>query len=864
MIPLHLSLSGFLSYCDPVEIDLTPIELACISGANGAGKSSLLDAITWALFGEARGKVDGLVNHQAAEARVGFTFLYEGVVYRVQRAKPRDKTGIVEFQALQPPDGMNALEAWRYQPRWSPLTERSTRETDARIQATLRMDYDTFVNASFFLQGRADQFTQQRPSDRKRILSSILGLDAWETYRERARARRATVEAEQKGLASQLGEIAAELDEEPARRQRLEQIEISLASYTGQRREQEKAVDSIRRLKAAFDQQAHLTDSLGRQAESAAADLASLDRLLDDRRKERDTFAGLLAHAAGIEAVFAAWQAARAELAEWDAAAERFRQHEKRRDAPRDEINAARAALQAEQVGLEREQTAAVAARAAAVELQAALDALRPHIDRLTARLSRREALAADLHAARQSAADARAENASLKREMDALKGRIDRLKTLADADCPFCGRPIAAHDRDQWVAELETEGKTMGDRHRLNKAAIERAEAYQTGLQNELDALSRAEVDLRRTEAEQANLQARLKMNLERCSGWEAGGALRLTEVAGLLESESFAAEARRRLGQIDEELRLIGYDAAAHDDARRSEQITRPAGDRMRALESARLAIEPLERTLAALETQRAGAAGQAAQHQADYVAATAALESARVGLPDLDEAEARLYDLQEQENRLRTDLGMARQNVAVLDDLKERRRRLEARKEELHADRSHLLQLEKAFGKDGVPALLIEQALPEIEARSNALLERLSNGAMTVKFVTQAAYKDKKRDDLKETLDIQISDGAGQRDYENYSGGEQFRVNFAVRLALSQVLAQRAGARLQTLVIDEGFGSQDAEGRQRLIEAINQVHPDFARILVITHIEELKDAFPNRIEVEKTPRGSTLRVL
>jgi exonuclease SbcC len=75
---------------------------------------------------------------------------------------------------------------------------------------------------------------------------------------------------------------------------------------------------------------------------------------------------------------------------------------------------------------------------------------------------------------------------------------------------------------------------------------------------------------------------------------------------------------------------------------------------------------------------------------------------------------------------------------------------------------------------------------------------------------------------------------------------------------------VLAQRAGARLQTLVIDEGFGSQDTSGRQRLIEAINLVKDDFAVVLVITHLEELKDAFPNRIEVEKTPTGSIVSIL
>jgi exonuclease SbcC len=209
------------------------------------------------------------------------------------------------------------------------------------------------------------------------------------------------------------------------------------------------------------------------------------------------------------------------------------------------------------------------------------------------------------------------------------------------------------------------------------------------------------------------------------------------------------------------------------------------------------------------------------------------------------------------------LRMQLGAAQQRVLVLDDLKERRQTYQSQREDLSQQVMRYKQLERAFGKDGVPALLIEQALPQIENRANNILERLSGGTMTVRFVTQAEYKDHRREDLRETLDIQISDSAGVRDYEMYSGGEAFRVNFAIRLALAEVLAQRAGARLQTLVIDEGFGSQDALGRQRLVEAINLIRQDFAKILVITHIDELKDVFPVRIEVTKTSQGSQVVV-
>ena len=108
--------------------------------------------------------------------------------------------------------------------------------------------------------------------------------------------------------------------------------------------------------------------------------------------------------------------------------------------------------------------------------------------------------------------------------------------------------------------------------------------------------------------------------------------------------------------------------------------------------------------------------------------------------------------------------------------------------------------------------------------------------------------------------ETLDIVIADELGTRGYEMFSGGERFRVDFALRIALSQLLAWRAGAPLPTLFIDEGFGTQDAEGRDRILAVIGAIEDRFQRILVITHMDEIKEAFPVRIEVSRTAAGST----
>ena len=178
----------------------------------------------------------------------------------------------------------------------------------------------------------------------------------------------------------------------------------------------------------------------------------------------------------------------------------------------------------------------------------------------------------------------------------------------------------------------------------------------------------------------------------------------------------------------------------------------------------------------------------------------------------------------------------------------------------------------ELAHAFGKNGIQALLIENVLPQLEAETNQVLARLSGNQFHVQFVTQRSSRrdqsrtPKSKHPIKfiDTLDILIADNHGTRSYETYSGGEAFRINFAIRLALARLLAQRTGAVLQMLIIDEGFGTQDGEGCDRLIGAITAIAADFACILTVTHIPHLKEAFQTRIEVCKTNQGSHLTLV
>jgi exonuclease SbcC len=262
--------------------------------------------------------------------------------------------------------------------------------------------------------------------------------------------------------------------------------------------------------------------------------------------------------------------------------------------------------------------------------------------------------------------------------------------------------------------------------------------------------------------------------------------------------------------------------------------------------------------------------------AQSQRDALARhDAELAAIETLLTQLRQTSHTLRDMPARRDALSRDVRRCSDDLAVWQrDVGEHRARLTAsetaavdhatalrERSELALRRQRFQTLVRAFGKKGIQAMLIERALPEIETEANALLRTMSDNQLQVQFVTQHAGAN---DQVIESLDIKISDQMGTRDYAAYSGGEAFRIDFAIRIALSKLLARRAGAHLETLFIDEGFGSQDAQGRDRLIEAITSVQHEFRRILVVTHIQELRDMFPVHIEITKTAEGSRWQIV
>jgi len=327
------------------------------------------------------------------------------------------------------------------------------------------------------------------------------------------------------------------------------------------------------------------------------------------------------------------------------------------------------------------------------------------------------------------------------------------------------------------------------------------------------------------------------------------------------MLESQPVAQAEEKRLREIAKARKEAGYQTAEHAKAKQ-------AAGKLRDLQESLRRVERSEVQLAEVQTQLGGLtaeAKQTAERKAtletelgpprNWDAMLAQIESsvktARAAMADL---QTKLQTLGQQRGTLEERLRRAEQAVAEVEQLAVQVRDGERR--------LNLLKiLAQAFGKSGIPALLIEQSVPDLEAVANDVLSMLSDGRMSLALRSQRETKAKT---IQETLDIVIADEHGERAYENFSGGEAMRVDLALRIALSVLLASRAGARCEMLVLDETCAPLDAQGRALFVDCLGRISDRFATVLVVTHMDELKELFPYRYEVSKNGQGSTVNLV
>ncbi|HYY89276.1 MAG TPA: SMC family ATPase [Chloroflexota bacterium] len=846
MIPLSLNLRNFMSYTDvhePLRFD--GIHVAVLAGDNGHGKSALLDAITWALWGRARGRsVDELIHAGATEMEVEFEFLLDDHQYRVIRKRwRRGRQGYSSLDFF-----ISATNGYK------PLTEQSVVETERLIERTLRMSYDTFTNSSFIQQGRADSFTINSPTERKRVLAEILELGTYDDLEARAKdayRERESLLVDERRQAQLWDQEIARRPEYQAEADRLKSL-LATADAEVARLEQQAAFarGRVAQLEALQRQLAEIEVRLQR----FVADQQRLQANLAERRGDLAQAKSLLGRAEAVEQAAAELASVRRELETAEAAQQLYLPMERQRSAALSILSTERARLEGE-ISARARQIAdlqVIVARQEVVlhehkESHQALMML-VHVEQQHQRLQHQ------LMACKEASAEKKAVNAQLKKEMHELKARIEQLDRLAV--CPTCERPMDPRHSGELRRSLTQHGKLLAERFRAHEAEYRRLDQQAT--QHEAHLQELAQMLQEREPLQRRVALAESAVGQLRDAGLKIG--VSQTELAArqeLLDQQRFAPEAREQLARAEAQLAELAYHEEAHARLRARAAELADVDHELQALERARLLAQHLRSQIGELEASLSRLDEECAaerQQQAVLQSQSDTLAGERQQLAELDGV---LAELKQHTAEVRQEYHLVVSRLDTCAFYERKREESLARQHKLYAEQEIYATLATAFGKKGVQAMIIETAIPEIEDETNRLLGRMTDGRMHVKFETQREART--GSGTVETLDIKISDELGTRSYEMFSGGESFRVNFAIRIAMSRLLAHRAGTRLQTLVIDEGLGSQDQEGRDRVVEAIQAIEDEFEKILVITHLEDLRERFPVRIEVQKTPKGS-----
>ncbi|MEU8261249.1 SMC family ATPase [Micromonospora sp. NPDC048999] len=815
MRPMRLDMAGFTVFREETTVDFTDADFFALVGPTGSGKSTVLDAICFALYGTvprwggARGLANALAP-SANEARVRLVFESAGDRYVATRVVRRDGRGAVKtanagLQLMPPGFDVTKLDTGLSPEDLGEVVAGTPAEMERAVLDAVGLPYEQFTSCVVLPQGQFADFLHAKPATRQQILVNLLGLGIYEEVQKRATERAGQAEAKLETVDKLLGGLA-EVDDDTLTdaRQRVDRMRELAEAVAVAVPELERARATAREVTAAL---AALDAELAVLAVVRPPDgIAELARTVTAAREAADEATAAVGLAEERE------EKLRGELA-----------------AAGDE-SALRLLLKAH--GDRERLTGEVAAvRAAVATAQTEHDAAVAALTEAGAAVERAEA---ELEAAFRAHEEAKATDQAV-----ALRAHL-----VAGAPCPVCEQEVSrvpAVPAGSAVARAVAAGKAA----RVASEAAKRLVQERDAAARELDRV------LLRARAEHDQLRARLAELDEQLAEAATPETLR----------EGLAEHARLRHA-LDE---AAGAVRAGRDAARRARGALDGAQERLRRAWRqfdttrdglARFGPPAADRDdVAAAWTALAGWAGeQADRRRTDRDGLAASVGTAEAAAGEVEARIAALFTaavLAAPGDPLRDAAVAVERAEAELRRLAERREQA-AELREQRADHEREARVARALAghlrANNFERWLLAEALDLLVDGASRILRELSGGQYDLMH------------DKGEFFVVDHHDAGLRRAVRTLSGGETFQASLALALALSEQLAgmSTSAASLESIVLDEGFGTLDAATLDTVAATLENLAARGDRMVgVVTHVPALAERIPVRFEVRKDAR-------
>ncbi len=731
-----ITLEGFQSYSEPETVDLTGLNLVAIIGPNGSGKTSLLNAIEWCLYGRFRGDiVRSVISRGSGRAQVSVEFDLNENTYRVTRTRTASDRHEVVLAVSDP----STVTGWRE------LTEKNPAHADPAIVSLLGMDSATARSTWMIAQNDFGTFCELQPAGRRAVLAAAFGLDAYAALAERADAARANLGKRLDKATWHLETLQQRFDA-PASTGPLANLDDeALVARAGEA--EREAHDAAQALAALSDD---------RLDEALVVAQRRLDDFLRATAQAQQEYQRSIAHAERLRTI-AAQQVDNAQRT-WDEASQAVWK-----------VEAA------------QERTTAALAR---------------HHEATTAVATAQEALAT----ARAALASLEAERGVIGAQGMEIAKQVDTLQeSIAKhaGQCFTCGQALATADADRLLATHQAHRGELLQRWERIGTQITSAEA---SIDQATTTLAKVKANAMATEQDHRR-------------------------------EEAVLANIKRIAGGVDAAQRPLAPAQAALKDAEAAKAaIPEPARD----ADAFQQLSEDLERAKAAVASKGTGTAErEAIRARRDRARATERAVWAEQDARATREAE----------------------RAALVEPLD----RARAEADTLAKDLRTFEILRDAFRPNGIPAMILAGVVDEVNTEANDILADLAP-SLGLNVTTQ---REKARGGTDDKVMVYVTTADGQVDYSTLSGSEKFRVALALRIALSRCIARRTGTPIETLVLDEGWGALDDEHKRAVQEVLVRLADDF-NVYTVSHIEDVKDAFPTVIDVSKDDGTSRTTVI